>query len=69
MINRDSETHLYGSVLQAFDQFGGIATLHQIMSVTKRHKRPTLEMLETLMETELVVRVHTACGVHYWRVR
>ena len=50
------------AVLQAIDQYGGIATLGEILSVLKRRKRPVYEALDGLMEEGRVVKRQTSLG-------
>jgi hypothetical protein len=56
------EARMRRSVLMAVDQFGGVATLGQVLSILKMRKRAVVEHLDALVEEGIVRKVATTLG-------
>lgn len=65
VIAEHPDARLRRSVMMAIQQFKGVATLGEILSVLKMRKRPVVEMLDALMEEGRVTRQKTTMGIVY----
>ncbi len=63
VIAEHQDARLRRSVMVAIRQFGGVASLGEILSVLKMRKRPIVEMLDALMEEGRVTRQKTSLGI------
>jgi uncharacterized membrane protein YqgA involved in biofilm formation len=57
------------TVLQAIQSKGGMATLGEILEITKTKKRPVTEMLDALLESEIISKVNTTKGFAFAMMR
>lgn len=62
VIAEHADARLRRSVLQAIDQFNGVATLGEILSVLKMRKRVVIEHLDALIEEQQVNKIPTTEG-------
>ena len=65
VIAEHNEARLRRSVLMAIDQFGGVATLGEILSVLKMRKRAVTEHLDALIEEGRVNKLPTPAGYSF----
>lgn len=68
-IAEHDEARFRRSVLFAIEARGGMATLGEILEVTKTKKRPVSEVLDALIESQIVARVQTTIGHAFAIVR
>lgn len=62
VIAEHDEARFRRTVLQAISSKGGMATLGEILEITKTKKRPVTDMLDALLESEVIAKVNTTKG-------
>ena len=65
VIAEHDEARFRRTVLQAISSKGGMATLGEILEITKTKKRPVTDMLDALLESEVIAKVNTTKGVAF----
>ena len=65
VIAEHPDARLRRSIIHAIQEYGGVASLGQIISVLKMRKRPITEMLDSLIEEGRVTRQKTVVGFVY----